>query len=413
MKPDEDNLMDQINDFFQKAGLEEEINKLAESAKNSFMIEGEVTENLKEALKRSPDKLIDLMWNTVVGEEEADRAQKEAILYEEIPRSLKQRLPLITPEGLNLLVRTMNRQPFHIVETSQIYDFIPYGWVFNFVKDNKCCFAVMEELYPVLMSLSESDTMYEIGKVYLARCLINACLGLYGVFQKKQLEALAQIMLLDADDTPENALDELMLSIYENIPLFEEQGLLWTDRDYIISPHLGTKEAYTELLAQQGSKEHYLPDPDWIKECTSVIPIDETKEYLSVHNCLSKEVRDQNVAAYMTKAIAGYVTRENYSLPQIMDALYDWDVAFDNPQSARRFTIALSKWLYSVRRWSECGYSRQERNLENIDAEYIYHFKDQKNSKTTAKKIYPNAPCPCGSGKKYKKCCGKVGKSGQ
>ena len=26
---------------------------------------------------------------------------------------------------------------------------------------------------------------------------------------------------------------------------------------------------------------------------------------------------------------------------------------------------------------------------------------------TTKKKIYPNDPCPCGSGKKYKKCCGK------
>ncbi|MDD6212237.1 MAG: SEC-C metal-binding domain-containing protein [Clostridiales bacterium] len=25
------------------------------------------------------------------------------------------------------------------------------------------------------------------------------------------------------------------------------------------------------------------------------------------------------------------------------------------------------------------------------------------------KKIYPNDPCPCGSGKKYKKCCGKRG----
>ena len=23
------------------------------------------------------------------------------------------------------------------------------------------------------------------------------------------------------------------------------------------------------------------------------------------------------------------------------------------------------------------------------------------------KKIYPNDPCPCGSGKKYKKCCGR------
>lgn len=23
-----------------------------------------------------------------------------------------------------------------------------------------------------------------------------------------------------------------------------------------------------------------------------------------------------------------------------------------------------------------------------------------------SKKVYPNDPCPCGSGKKYKKCCG-------
>jgi preprotein translocase subunit SecA len=26
--------------------------------------------------------------------------------------------------------------------------------------------------------------------------------------------------------------------------------------------------------------------------------------------------------------------------------------------------------------------------------------------KREVKKIYPNDPCPCGSGKKYKKCCG-------
>ena len=27
--------------------------------------------------------------------------------------------------------------------------------------------------------------------------------------------------------------------------------------------------------------------------------------------------------------------------------------------------------------------------------------------KRDAEKIYPNDPCPCGSGKKYKNCCGK------
>ena len=38
-------------------------------------------------------------------------------------------------------------------------------------------------------------------------------------------------------------------------------------------------------------------------------------------------------------------------------------------------------------------------------------YKEQKSSSTIhreEKKVYPNDPCPCGSGKKYKKCCGRA-----
>lgn len=38
--------------------------------------------------------------------------------------------------------------------------------------------------------------------------------------------------------------------------------------------------------------------------------------------------------------------------------------------------------------------------LERLKKEYNFR-------RITAKKIYPNAPCPCGSGKKYKQCCGR------
>ena len=54
-------------------------------------------------------------------------------------------------------------------------------------------------------------------------------------------------------------------------------------------------------------------------------------------------------------------------------------------------------------------------------ADYFYKLEDEEKSKARSfhrayekevsqikpKKIYPNDPCPCGSGKKYKKCCGK------
>lgn len=61
---------------------------------------------------------------------------------------------------------------------------------------------------------------------------------------------------------------------------------------------------------------------------------------------------------------------------------------------------AKAKWLYSLPEWD--GILSLARRNE------LYH--ENKISgvvKREGKKIYPNDPCPCGSGKKYKKCCGK------
>ncbi|MEE1033197.1 MAG: SEC-C metal-binding domain-containing protein [Agathobacter sp.] len=44
--------------------------------------------------------------------------------------------------------------------------------------------------------------------------------------------------------------------------------------------------------------------------------------------------------------------------------------------------------------------------MEN--GKYTFWRKDtfsQKGGIFTSKKVYPNDPCPCGSGKKYKLCC--------
>ena len=48
-------------------------------------------------------------------------------------------------------------------------------------------------------------------------------------------------------------------------------------------------------------------------------------------------------------------------------------------------------------------------NMVEAKASWLYEL-PQKASGTVRReghKIYPNDPCPCGSGKKYKKCCGR------
>lgn len=60
---------------------------------------------------------------------------------------------------------------------------------------------------------------------------------------------------------------------------------------------------------------------------------------------------------------------------------------------------AKAEWLYNLPQWSSILPEDKRKDL----------YKEQKKSGTIVKgpKIGRNDPCPCGSGKKYKKCCGK------
>lgn len=72
---------------------------------------------------------------------------------------------------------------------------------------------------------------------------------------------------------------------------------------------------------------------------------------------------------------------------------YDTELLYKNMVEAK------ADWLYGLPEWD---------NLIDADRRKVL-YKEQKLSHTVVndKKIGRNDPCPCGSGLKYKKCCGK------
>ena len=75
------------------------------------------------------------------------------------------------------------------------------------------------------------------------------------------------------------------------------------------------------------------------------------------------------------------------------------NLGFDKELLYKNMVAAEADWLYNLPEWDEIFDADTKKAL----------YKEQKSSTTVVKgeKVYPNDPCPCGSGKKYKKCCGK------
>ncbi len=74
-------------------------------------------------------------------------------------------------------------------------------------------------------------------------------------------------------------------------------------------------------------------------------------------------------------------------------------LAFDKENLYKNMVAAGADWLYGLEQWNDIFDEAKRKEL----------YLEQKKSGTVVKplKVYPNDPCPCGSGKKYKKCHGK------
>ncbi|MBP3736052.1 MAG: SEC-C domain-containing protein [Lachnospiraceae bacterium] len=84
-----------------------------------------------------------------------------------------------------------------------------------------------------------------------------------------------------------------------------------------------------------------------------------------------------------------------------MDENTEVSLAFDKTSLYKNMVAAGADWLYDLPEWEPIFDAETRKEL----------YLEQKKSGTVVKdqKIYPNDPCPCGSGKKYKKCHGKAG----
>lgn len=160
----------------------------------------------------------------------------------------------------------------------------------------------------------------------------------------------------------------------------------WKDVAYNQETNKGELQKFWQryFLLEKGVYEKLLEDPDQAAEGTV------------------KELAEKYELSIMD--MTGFLDGINDSLitPNPIEEMEEdtrVSLAFDKEKLYKNMVDAKADWLYELPQW------------ENIFDEETRHrlYLEQKKSGTIVKedKIYPNDPCPCGSGKKYKKCCGR------
>ena len=85
---------------------------------------------------------------------------------------------------------------------------------------------------------------------------------------------------------------------------------------------------------------------------------------------------------------------------EAIDDNYELKLVIDYEKLYYNMRDAKADWLYSIKAWKNI---LPEEKINEITRKY------REDNMAHSDKIGRNDPCPCGSGKKYKNCCGKKG----
>lgn len=182
-------------------------------------------------------------------------------------------------------------------------------------------------------------------------------------------------------------------------------------------------DSFSRLKAEQANKPYYIPSKKNLLKYADDSYVERTKEYKELYTYIQENmVRDPEKADELTDDIQ-LTCALDFSLDAVMDEFNRRGVSFNDESNIREIMSLIMNLYNNTRIWENRGhtpfeiFNKKEKSKllplpeggfphgtsgDGIDWEGSI-FRSAPG--VAKKKVGRNDPCPCGSGKKYKKCC--------
>jgi hypothetical protein len=234
---------------------------------------------------------------------------------------------------------------------------------------------------------------------------IVALTNLYGVLPEEELVKIFsaqnedQISLEELESWADNHSEELYGTPVSSVPgLFIHEDLMDVD-------------VFKDLMMKKANKPYYVPEKEELLKYVNPHYPESTKELDALLDYIKKHlISNEEDALDIVEDIHDYC-KSGVDMRSVMDLFNDYEVSFDSMEQVNEVLQLVTSVANNIRIWENNGYTPHEifekyekPNMKPLpDKPFVYKGGEQ--TVVKGEKVGRNDPCPCGSGKKYKKCC--------
>ncbi|MDO4272880.1 MAG: SEC-C metal-binding domain-containing protein [Eubacteriales bacterium] len=265
-------------------------------------------------------------------------------------------------------------------------------------------FVVPKEVTQMYHEIRDSEWRKARKKALELFTYLNGAADLYGVCP------MSRALEIYTKYTGKHVEEMTMYSFCELIPDNKKNFIY--DGVQLVHKFHSDKQRLEELKKEQKDKPFYMPTKKEIELLgrEDYLPFDYYMEDLCEFAYYELDLEHED-AEYLCKQIQR-MFRAGLSVDDVVEQMEE-DCILELPVHTRQMRKYLSQVREHTRKRADRGNLPVEPASEKGKPESGFiPFNHQKENIVdfpvdVKKKIYPNDPCPCGSGKKYKKCCGR------
>ncbi|MGN0144065.1 MAG: SEC-C metal-binding domain-containing protein [Clostridium sp.] len=224
---------------------------------------------------------------------------------------------------------------------------------------------------------------------------LRACINFYGVID---VEFFLELFAKHHEDQPELTLKKLMYYLEKynihNSEIVYYNGMLVCEALCMYEGDID------KILEGREGKEYYVPQKEELLKYSDEYYIKKTKYYDDLEKYLLKHLKYKKEVEEIIGEININCVMDTFNIQKTIERLHMLGVKIESMKDIEKLMTLCVEFGNNTPKWINKGWTPSDlmkKERHKIDSLTVIN----------SNKVGRNDPCPCGSGKKYKKCCGR------